>query len=180
MRRPFAPDIGNPFPGIAAGGGNNGGNNGGGGNGNGRGPRPQFMPGQIRGLANDMQLGYGGTDEKWKSYLNGIYDPVSLAGGFNFSGGNGGRNGGGNNGGGGNNPGNGGGGGNNGNNGNNGQGGGFTPSAPRNNMAAMQMQPPQMGLLGSPMQASRAPQSSPLLGNIPPEVLAFLSSGMRR
>lgn len=154
----IAPDINNPFPTYQGGG--QGGNNGGG---QGGGNRARFMPGQIGGLANDLQMGYGGNVDKYKNYLKSIYDPVKLGGGFNFSGGNGN--------GGGKQPTTIGGGNNGGNNG--GQGGGFTPSVPRN-MA-------MPGLLNSQAQMpQQMPQNRGLLGDIPPEVLAYISNSMRR
>jgi hypothetical protein len=155
----YAPDKNNPFPKHP---GNGGGHNNGGGQGNGMGG---FMPGQISGLANDLQMGYGGTDAAWKNYLKDVYSPVKMTG-FNFSGGNGGGKGnptqpGGNNQGGG--PG-----------GN--TGGGFEPSRPRHAMMPMrpmQMQVPQMGLLNGAMQ--QQPQQQGLLGDIDPQILAYLT-----
>lgn len=158
--KPYAPDIHNPFPKPKTGGDNGGGN--GGGNGMGG-----FMPGQISGLANDLQMGYGGTDAKWKNYLKDVYSPVKPMG-FNFGGG-------GNGGGKGNQP-----GGNNqgGGPGGNQTGGGFEPSRPRNAMMPMamnrpmQMQIPQMGLLNAPMPQ---PQQQGLLGDLDPQILAYLT-----
>jgi hypothetical protein len=154
----YAPDKNSPFPKHP---GNGGGHNNGGGNGMGG-----FMPGQISGIANDLQMGYGGTDAQWKNYLKDVYSPVKMTG-FNFSGGNGGGKGnptqpGGNNQGGG--PG-----------GN--TGGGFEPSRPRNAMMPMnrpmQMQAPQMGLLNGAMQ--QQPHPPGLLGDIDPQILADLT-----
>lgn len=156
----IAPDINNPFPGW-----HGGGNNAGGGQGGGGGGAPKktgaFMPSELGGLANDLQMGYGGTDAKWKSYLRGTYDPVKSMQ-FNFGGGGGGGNGGGNN------PG----------SSPNGSGqdnnnGGFNPTSPRNQMAM----PMGSGLLNAQMQQ---PQQQGLLGDIDPAVLAFLSGNMRR
>jgi hypothetical protein len=152
----YAPDKNNPFPQHP---GNGGGNNNGGGQGNGMGG---FMPGQINGIANDLQMGYGGTDAKWKNYLKDVYSPVKPMG-FNFGGGNGGGKG--------NQPsGNNQGGGPGGNN----NGGGFEPSRPRNAMMpAMGVQAPQMGLLNGSMQ--QQPQQQGLLGDIDPQILAYLT-----
>lgn len=153
----YAPDKDNPFPRPKP---KPTGNNNGGGNGMGG-----FMPGQLGGIANDLQMGYGGTDEKWKNYLGDVYSPVKSMG-FNFGGG-GHHNGGGNNNGGGNrdprNPG-----------GNPNQPGGFEPSSPRNRMAPMAMQIPQAGLLNAPMQQ---PQQQGLLGDLDPAILSYI---MRR
>ena len=159
----YAPDKNNPFPKHP---GNGGGHNNGGGNGGGNGVGG-FMPGQISGLANDLQMGYGGTDAKWKSYLKDVYSPVKMTG-FNFSGGGrGNRNGGGNQPTG-NDP---------RNPGGNNNGGGFEPSRPRNAMMPMnrpmQMQAPQMGLLNGAMQ--QQPQQQGLLGDLDPQILAYLT-----
>lgn len=156
--RPIAPDINNPFP-EWQGGGNNGGNNGQGG---GRGPMmPAFQPGQLNALASQLNMGFGGGVKAWKNDMRNTYDPTSTRG-FNFGGGGGNRGGGNNpdprNPGGGNN--------------NNGGQGGFTPTRPR----SMAM-PMGGGLLGAQMQ--QQPQQG-LLGDIPPEVLAFISGNMRR
>lgn len=158
----IAPDINNPFP-EWQGGGNNGGNNGQGG---GRGPMmPAFQPGQLNALANQLNMGFGGGVKAWKQDMRNTYDPTSMRG-FNFGGGGGGGNRGGNNdprdpr--------------NPGHNGNNGGGqGGFNPTSPRNHMAM----PMGGGLLSAQMQQ---PQQQGLLGDIPPEVFAYLTSGMRR
>jgi hypothetical protein len=128
-----------------------------------------MMPGQIKGIANDLQMGYGGTDQKWRNYLHNVYSPVKPMS-FNMGGGG---NGGGNNGGGGHNNG-------GGNQPTDGGGGGFDPSSPRNRampMMGMQrpmMQAPQMGLLNAPMQAPQQQQQG-LLGNIDPQILAYLT-----
>lgn len=147
----IAPDINNPFPGFQ-GGGNNGGNNGGGGGS--RQMIPAFQPGQLNALAQQLNMGFGGGVNAWKRDMRNTYDPTSMRG-FNFGGGGGGGNRG-------NDPRNPGNGGNN-----QGGGGGFTPTRPNH------MQPP--GLLGAQMQ----PQQG-LLGDIPPEVLAFISGNVRR
>ena len=130
---------------------------------------PAFQPGQLGALANQLNAGFGGGVQDWKADLRNTYDPTQVKP-FNWGGGNGGGNGGGkpdprNPGGGGPNPGD----------------GGFDPSRPRNAMMPMnrpmQMQMPQAGLLNTPMQQ---PQQRGLLGDMPPEVLAFLSTNTRR
>lgn len=84
----FAPDKNHPYPKPKE-----GGNGGGGNKDKDKGPTLKFgfMPGQISGLADDMMAGYGGSEDKWKGYLNDIYSPVRVPS-FNFGGGNGGGN----------------------------------------------------------------------------------------
>ena len=153
----IAPDINNPFPRPKPGPGNNGGQGGGAHNGGG------FMPGELGGLANDLQMGYGGSDERWKRYLRGVYDPpTSMT--FNF--GNGGGKGRGGSNPGGNSP--------------NGSGqdhnnGGFDPSRPRS--MAMPM-PMGGGLLSAQMPSQQ--QNRGLLGDIDPAIIAYLSGSVRR
>jgi len=128
-----------------------------------------FMPGQMNGIANDLQAGYGGNDQKWRNYLRNVYDPAKTTG-FNFSGGNGGGKG---NGGGNHDPRNPGG-------NPNPSDGGFEPSRPRNAVMPMgmnrpmPMQIPQMGLLNAQMPAQQQ-QPQGLLGNIDPQILAYLT-----
>jgi len=168
----YAPDINNPIPKPVDNGNNN---HRGGGN-----RLPAFQPGQLRALANQLSGSFGGGLGAWKKDFRNTYDPTSTKP-FNF----GGHNGGGNN--------------NNGGGNNNNQGGGnnpgtgpgpFDPSHPDHRMAPMmaqqpmqqqaqQMQMPQMGLLAGqmqPMQQGQKPQQQSLLGDIPPEVLAFIRS----
>lgn len=159
--KPYAPDIGNPFPGWTGGGGRNNGGNNGGGQGGGRGPMmPAFQPGQLNALANQLNMGFGGGVADWKQDMRNTYDPTSMRG-FNFGGGHGGGNGhrGGGNNGGGNSP--------------NGSGqdhnnGGFTPSRPHGRMAM----PAGGGLLNAQMQPT---QQQGLLGDVPDFVLQYLS-----
>lgn len=172
----YAPDINNPIPMPVDNGNNN--NHRGGGN-----RLPAFQPGQLKALASQLSVGFGGGLGAWKRNLRNTYDPTPMKD-FNFGGSHGGGN---NNNGGGNN--------NNGGGNNPGTGpkpgdGGFDPSRPDHRMAPMmaqqpmqqqaqQMQMPQMGLLAGqmqPMQQGQQPQQQNPLGDIPPEVLAFIRS----
>jgi len=140
-------------------------NRNGGGNSNGN-KLPAFMPGQLGALAGQLNAGFGGGFKDWKADLRNTYNATPSKP-FNFGGGNGGgqnqpvvndpRNPGGNQ-----------------------TGGGFDPSRPRNAMMPMQspMQMPQQGLLSASMQMQQPNRG--LLGDMPPEVLAFLSSNTRR
>lgn len=125
--------------------GNNQNSGAGGGNGGGN-TMGAFMPGQLNQLANQLQMGFGGGKGAWKQDLRQPYDPSKL---YQIGGGNGGGNG---------------------QNVNPGQ---PTPGAdPRQTHNRMAMQIPQAGLLNASMQQ---PQQQGLLGDIPPEVLAFIS-----
>lgn len=156
----YAPDKDNPFPKPKPGGGNNNGANN-------LQQLPAFQPGQLAALSSQLNTGFGGGAGAWKESLRNTFDPTRVSN-FNFGGSH--HNGGGNNPGGkpdprgpGGNP--------------NGPGGGFNPSRPDHRMAPVmanpQMQMPQMGLLNS---APAINQQQGLLGDIPPEVLAFISA----
>lgn len=154
--KPYAPDINNPYPKPKPKPHGNGGGNGGPNN------LPAFQPGQLNALASQLNGSFGGGLGAWKKDFRNTYNPTSSKE-FNFGGGHG-------NGGGNNIPG--------GNPDPRGPGGtpnqpppGFDPSSPRSRMAPMQM--PQQGLLGAKMQPQ---QQQGLLGDIPPEVLAFIRS----
>lgn len=169
----YAPDINNPIP-KPVDNGNNNNNHRGGGN-----RLPAFQPGQLRSLASQLSGSFGGGLGAWKKDFRNTYDPTSMKE-FNFGGGHRGNNN--NNGGGKDN-----GGGDNTGTGPKPDDGGFNPVRPdHNRMMPMQMnaqqpmqqmQMPQMGLMAGEMQPmQQQPQQQSLLGDIPPEVLAFIRS----
>lgn len=192
MNKPYAPDIGHPYPGGPKPGGNNGGGHGGGrGGGQKWATMGGFIPGQISSIAEDLASGYGGETDEMKDYLRDVYSPVKIPQ-FNFGGGNGNGGKGKGKGGGkgdptkpGNNP--------------NGTGttGGFDPSRPDHRMAqAMPMARPMIGqpamaqgFLAPPQQQMQsAPMQQGFLGaqpvgdmgqiqgpaRLPPEILAMM------
>lgn len=170
----IAPDIGNPFPKPTGNNNNNGGRN----------PNVSvmpMMPGQISSLATGMQMAGGGDMDKYRDFLREIYSP-SRVHNANFAGPGSGN---------GNNHGNNHGGGHNNNGGHNNGGGNptgdgvFIPSSPGHRMAPMamqqpvQMMAPQQGLLSAAMPQQQQAQQNRMLGDVPPQVLAFLASSMR-
>lgn len=160
----IAPDINDPYPRPSR---SKPGNGGGGANNNL--VFAAFAPGQLAGLAADLNAGFGGGFGDWKDHLRDTSN-TSRIGNFHY--GNGGGGGGHNNGGNGGN--------NNGGNSPNGSGqdhnnGGFNPSRPR----SMAM-PIGGGLLGPQVQMQQQQPQRGLLGDIPPEVLAFIRSGGMR
>lgn len=169
----YAPDITDPIQ-KPADNGNNNNNHRGGGN-----RLPAFQPGQLRALANQLSGSFGGGLGAWKKDFRNTYDPTSTKP-FNFGGHHRGGN---NNGGGKDN-----GGGDNTGTGTKPGDGGFDTSRPDHNrmmpmqmnaqQSMRQMQMPQMGLMAGQMQPmqQQQPQQQSLLGDIPPEVLAFIRS----
>jgi hypothetical protein len=179
MKKPYAPDIDNPYPFPTpkpTGNGNNGG-------GKGNGPRmPDVLgPGGVKNLAIDMAEEFGGTTKAWKKDIREPYV-------YNFKYGKGG----GGKGGGKSDP-NGPGTGPNGTGGDN---GGFDPSRPDHRMAQMQamqgQMPMQRGFLPATQPMNQAPtsgifaaqqQMQPMQGQrpnqaqqpqLPPEILAMM------
>ncbi len=131
-----------------------------------------FMPGQIRNLAGDMASAQGGSLDKWKEYLRGVYSPV-VVDKFSYGGGGGGNGG-----------------------GNGGKGGGKPPVDDRQSDDNSGFNPahrdkrqlvghPQQGLLNAPgMQMQQAPATLGFLGQppqmggqsqLPPEIMALLA-----
>lgn len=161
----FAPDKKNPFPKPV---------NPGGGNNNNRSTvfADAFMPGQLQNMAQAMNMAYGGGMDASKAYLRDAYGPTRLPR-VHFNGG-----------------GNKGGGGNGGKGGNNGGGNGPVdpngrPTRPDTygNPHSRMMMMPQAGLLSAqPMMQSMPTSAVPMqqqsvIGQIPPEILAYIRGG---